>query len=195
MMYDEDDADLDGPGATREIVLPAVPPEPNPASRPQLIACYRSMWTVNRSKQFFNNGIVNKIWGFKNRVIMLETRVVVADIKAFLDIYRIFQFHQFDWMDHAPSEYSSHLNREFHSSYAATLMNFATDTNTTKRGQKDMAIIWGPLNSNIVRGQSIDIYGASINRMLYCPEYSTPVSIGLFEGKHHEVTTDATMEY
>uniref|UniRef100_M1DK76 Uncharacterized protein n=1 Tax=Solanum tuberosum TaxID=4113 RepID=M1DK76_SOLTU len=70
--------------------------EPNPALRPQLIACYRSMWTVNRSKEFFNNGIVNKTGGFKNRAIMPETRVVVADVKAFSDIYRIFQLHQFD---------------------------------------------------------------------------------------------------
>ncbi|KAH0750769.1 hypothetical protein KY290_030001 [Solanum tuberosum] len=99
--------------------------EPNPTLRPQLIACYRSMWTVNRSKEFFNNGIVNKTG--------------------------------FDWMDSAPGEYSSHLTREFYSSYAATLMNFAADTETKKHGQKDMAIC-------------------------------------LFEGKHHKVTSDATME-
>ena len=48
--------------------------EPNPALRPQLIACYRSIWTVNRSKQFFDNGIVNKIGGFKNRAVMPETK-------------------------------------------------------------------------------------------------------------------------
>uniref|UniRef100_M1D9B6 Putative plant transposon protein domain-containing protein n=1 Tax=Solanum tuberosum TaxID=4113 RepID=M1D9B6_SOLTU len=77
---------------------------------------------------------------------------------------------------------------------AATLMNFAADTETTKRGQKDMASTWGPLNSIIVRGKSIDISEALINRMLYGPEYSAPVSVGLFEGKHHEVTSDATME-
>ncbi|KAH0754686.1 hypothetical protein KY290_024956 [Solanum tuberosum] len=40
--------------------------EPNPTLRPQLIACYRSMWTVNRSKEFFDNGIVNKTGGIKN---------------------------------------------------------------------------------------------------------------------------------
>uniref|UniRef100_M1DGJ5 Integrase core domain containing protein n=1 Tax=Solanum tuberosum TaxID=4113 RepID=M1DGJ5_SOLTU len=90
--------------------------EPNSALRPQLIACYRSMWTVNRCKEFFDNGIVNKTGGFKNRAIMPETRVVVADVKAFSDIYRIFQLHQFDWMDNAPGEYSSHLTREFYSS-------------------------------------------------------------------------------
>ncbi|KAH0722909.1 hypothetical protein KY290_005575 [Solanum tuberosum] len=97
-------------------------------------------------------------------------------------------------MGNAPGEYSSHLTREFYSSYAATLMNFVADTETTKRGQKYMAITWGPLNSIIVRGKSIDISEASINRMLYGSEYSAPVSVGLFEGKHHEVTRDATME-
>uniref|UniRef100_M1DLB9 Uncharacterized protein n=1 Tax=Solanum tuberosum TaxID=4113 RepID=M1DLB9_SOLTU len=65
--------------------------EPDLALRPQLIAFYRSMWTVNRSKEFFNNGIVNKTRGFKNRAIMPETWVVVADIKEFSDIYKIFQ--------------------------------------------------------------------------------------------------------
>uniref|UniRef100_M1D9X6 Integrase core domain containing protein n=1 Tax=Solanum tuberosum TaxID=4113 RepID=M1D9X6_SOLTU len=64
--------------------------EPNPALRPQLISCYRSMWTVNRCKEFFENAIVNKTGGFKNREIMPETSVVVADIKVFPDIYRIF---------------------------------------------------------------------------------------------------------
>ncbi|KAH0736615.1 hypothetical protein KY285_012322 [Solanum tuberosum] len=131
--------------------------EPNPALRPQVIVCYRSMWTVSRSKEFFDNGIVNKTGGFKNRAIMLEIRVVVVDIKVFSDIYQIFQLHQFDWMDNAPGEYSSHLTREFYSSYAAKLMNFAADIETTKHGQKDIAITWGPLNSIIVRGKSIDI--------------------------------------
>ncbi|KAH0693054.1 hypothetical protein KY285_020151 [Solanum tuberosum] len=108
--------------------------EPNPALRPQLYACYRSMWTVNRSKEFFDNGIVNKIRGFKIRAIMPETRLVVADIEAFVEIYRIFQLHQFDWMDNASGEYTSHLTRELYSSYTATLMNFAADTETTKHG-------------------------------------------------------------
>ncbi|KAH0725181.1 hypothetical protein KY284_001046 [Solanum tuberosum] len=98
--------------------------EPNLAMRQHLIDCYCSMWTVNRSEEFFNNGIVNKTGGFKNRAIMLETRVVVDYIKENPDIYQIFQLHQFDWMDNAPREYSSHLAREFYSSYAATLMNF-----------------------------------------------------------------------
>ncbi|KAH0699034.1 hypothetical protein KY284_013249 [Solanum tuberosum] len=168
--------------------------EPNPVLRPQLIAYYRSMWIVNRSKEFFNNGTVNKTGGFKNRAIMPETRLVVADIKAFPDIYRIFQLHQFYWMENAPGEYSSHLAKEFYSSYVATLMNFAADTETTKHGQKDMAITWGPLNSIVVRGKSIDISEASINKMLYGSEYSAPVLVGLFEGKHHEVTSDATIE-
>uniref|UniRef100_M1DLY3 Putative plant transposon protein domain-containing protein n=1 Tax=Solanum tuberosum TaxID=4113 RepID=M1DLY3_SOLTU len=167
--------------------------ELNPALRPQLIACYRFKWTVNRSKEFFDNGIVNKTEGFKNLAIMPETRVVVADIKAFSDIYRIFQLHHFDWMDNAPGKYSSHLTREFYSSYAATLMNFAAVIETTKHGQKDMAITWGPLNSIIVRGKSIDISKASINKMLYGSEHSAPTLVDLFEGKHHEVTSDATM--
>ncbi|KAH0709099.1 hypothetical protein KY284_010526 [Solanum tuberosum] len=168
--------------------------EPNPALRPQLIACYRSMWTVNRSKEFFYYGIVNKTGGFKNRAIMPETRVVVADVKAFSDIYQIFQLHQFDWMDNVPGEYSSHLTREFYSSYASTLMNFVADTVTTMRGQNDMDSTWGPLNSIIVRGKSIDIFEASINRILHGPEYFAPISVTLFEGKHHEVTSDATVE-
>ncbi|KAH0714986.1 hypothetical protein KY284_007891 [Solanum tuberosum] len=35
---------------------------------------------------------------------------------------------------------------------------------------------------------------ATINRMLHGPEYSAPTSVDLFEGKHHEVTSDATVE-
>ncbi|KAH0781800.1 hypothetical protein KY290_001398 [Solanum tuberosum] len=168
--------------------------EPNPAARHQLIDCYRSMWTINRSEEFFSNGIVNKTGGFKKRAIMHETRVVVADIKSFLDIYRIFQLHQFDWMDNAPGEYSSHLEREFYSSYVATLMNFVAEIETTKCGQKDTAITLGPFNSIIVWGKSIDISEATINRMMHGPKYSAPASVGAFEGKHDEVTSDTTME-
>ncbi|KAK4726943.1 hypothetical protein R3W88_031860 [Solanum pinnatisectum] len=167
--------------------------EPNPALRPQLIACYRSMWTVNRSEYFFNNGIVTKIGKFKSRSIMPESSVVVADIKVLLDIYRTFEFHQFDWIDNAPRDYSYYLTREFYSLYAATLMNFSADTETTKRGQSDIAMTWGPLNSIIVRGKSVDILEATIKRMLHGPEYSALASVGLFEGKHHEVTSDTTM--
>jgi len=97
-------------------------------------------------------------------------------------------------MNNAPGEYSSHLAREFYSSYAATLMNFVAEIETTKCGQKDIAITWGPLNSNTVRGKSIDISKATINKMLHGPEYVAPASVGLFEGKHHEVTSDTTME-
>uniref|UniRef100_M1DR88 Putative plant transposon protein domain-containing protein n=1 Tax=Solanum tuberosum TaxID=4113 RepID=M1DR88_SOLTU len=97
-------------------------------------------------------------------------------------------------MNNAPGEYSSHLAREFYSSYAATLMNFVAEIETTKCGQKDIAITWGPLNSNTVRGKSIDISKATINKMLHGPEYFAPAFAGLFEGKHHEVTSDTTME-
>ncbi|KAH0681201.1 hypothetical protein KY284_022286 [Solanum tuberosum] len=138
--------------------------EVDPAKRQQLIDCFPFMWTVNRSEEFFNNGIVNKSGGFKKRSIMHETRVVVADIKSIPDIYWIFQFHQFDWMNNAPGEYSSHLTREFYSSYAATLMNFVADTGTTKHWQKEIA------------------------------KYTAPTSVDLFEGKHHAVTSDTKME-
>ncbi|KAH0754495.1 hypothetical protein KY290_024765 [Solanum tuberosum] len=36
----------------------------------QLIDCFRSMWTVTRLEDFFNNGIVNKSGGFRNRPLM-----------------------------------------------------------------------------------------------------------------------------
>ncbi|KAH0669644.1 hypothetical protein KY285_023804 [Solanum tuberosum] len=71
------------------------------AARQQVIDCFQSMWIVHRCEDFFNNQIVNKSGGFKNRPIMPETTVVVDDIKAFPDIYRTFQFHQFDWMNNA----------------------------------------------------------------------------------------------
>ncbi|KAH0746319.1 hypothetical protein KY285_007976 [Solanum tuberosum] len=97
-------------------------------------------------------------------------------------------------MDNAGGEYSSHLAREFYSSYATTLLNFAAEIETINRGQRDISITRVPLNSIIVWGKSIDISEATINRMLHAPEYSAPASVSLFEGKHHEVTSDTTME-
>ncbi|KAH0646556.1 hypothetical protein KY284_034440 [Solanum tuberosum] len=51
----------------------------DPVVRHQLIDCFRSMWTVNWSEDFFKNGIVNKSGDFKSRPLMPETRVVMAD--------------------------------------------------------------------------------------------------------------------
>ncbi|KAH0725566.1 hypothetical protein KY284_001431 [Solanum tuberosum] len=96
-------------------------------------------------------------------------------------------------MDNAPGEYSSHLEIELYSSYAATLTNFYAEIETMKRGHKYIAITLGPFNS-IVWGKSIDISEATINRMLHGPEYSAPALVGPFEGKHHEVTSDTMME-
>uniref|UniRef100_M1DX99 Integrase core domain containing protein n=1 Tax=Solanum tuberosum TaxID=4113 RepID=M1DX99_SOLTU len=102
------------------------------------------MWTVNRSEEFFNNGIVTMTGGFKRRAIMPETRVV-------------------------------------------TLRQLKGD-------RKNMAITWGPLNSIMVRGKSVDISEDTINRMLYGSEYTGPASVGLFEGKHDTVTRETEME-
>lgn len=44
------------------------------------------MWTLNNSEVFFNNGIVIESGILKMYAIMPETRVVIADIKAFPDI-------------------------------------------------------------------------------------------------------------
>uniref|UniRef100_M1E122 Uncharacterized protein n=1 Tax=Solanum tuberosum TaxID=4113 RepID=M1E122_SOLTU len=140
-----------------------------------------SSLVIPRCEDFFNNGIVTNSCSFKKRSIMPETRVVVDDIKAFPNIYRIFQFHQFDWMNNASGEYSSHLAREFYESYATTLMNFTAETETTKWGKKDLASTWGPLNSIMVRGKWIDISEATINKMMHGLEYTAPDSIGLFK--------------
>lgn len=59
---------------------------------------------------------------------MLETNVVVDNVKAFHDIYLTFNFYQFEWTNNAHEKYSSHLTRDFYSSYVATLMNFALNT-------------------------------------------------------------------
>uniref|UniRef100_M1DG34 Uncharacterized protein n=1 Tax=Solanum tuberosum TaxID=4113 RepID=M1DG34_SOLTU len=38
-----------------------------------------------------------------------ETRVLLADIHSFLDIYRFFLLHQFEWKNNAPGEFSRHI--------------------------------------------------------------------------------------
>uniref|UniRef100_M1DGD8 Integrase core domain containing protein n=1 Tax=Solanum tuberosum TaxID=4113 RepID=M1DGD8_SOLTU len=73
-------------------------------------------------------------------------------------------------------------------------MNFATETETTKHGKKDIASTWGPLDSIMVRGTSVNISKSIVSRMLHGPEYTTLASVGLFEGKHHVVTSEAEIE-
>uniref|UniRef100_M1DJR3 Integrase core domain containing protein n=1 Tax=Solanum tuberosum TaxID=4113 RepID=M1DJR3_SOLTU len=68
---------------------------------------------------------------------------------------------------------------------AAMLMNFDAD-------------FWSDyietVNALQVRGKSIDISEASINRMFYGPEYSALASVGLFEGKHHQFIVVGTLD-
>ncbi|KAH0769048.1 hypothetical protein KY290_013029 [Solanum tuberosum] len=40
----------------------------------------------------------------------------------------------------------------------------------------------------------MDISEDTINKMLHGPEYIAPSSVGLFESKHHVVTSEAEME-
>lgn len=106
--------------------------EPRPNCWEQLIACYHTMFTMNRTKEFFHKGILTKIGSFKKRAILPKFRVVSSDIKAFLDVYQKFQFHKFEQMDNTPGDFSSNLTKEFYTSYVATLMNLAATTETTK---------------------------------------------------------------
>ncbi|KAH0693013.1 hypothetical protein KY285_020110 [Solanum tuberosum] len=169
--------------------------EPNPGGvRQQLIDCFRVMWTENRSKEFFNKGIVSKSGGFRDKPLMPETRVVMADIQAFLEIYRLFQIHQFEWMNITPREYTGHLPKKFYSIYATTLMNMAAETETSKREQRALAATFDTIDAITVQGNVVDISEASISRMLHGPKYTTPTSIGLFKAKHHAVTSESEME-
>uniref|UniRef100_M1E0J0 Putative plant transposon protein domain-containing protein n=1 Tax=Solanum tuberosum TaxID=4113 RepID=M1E0J0_SOLTU len=96
--------------------------------------------------------------------------------------------------ENAPGKFIGHIPREFYAIYAATLMNLAAETETTKRAHKIVAATLGPLDIVIVRGKIINISEETINRMLHAPDYTTPTSVGLFEGKHHDVTTVSDME-
>ncbi|KAH0680937.1 hypothetical protein KY290_023102 [Solanum tuberosum] len=76
---------------------------------------------------------------YQGRPIILESKVVEADIQAFPGIHRLFKSHQFEWMNNMLGEYARHLTREAYASYATNLMNFAADTEQKKKRQKDGA--------------------------------------------------------
>lgn len=105
-----------------------------------------------------------------------------------------FSISQFEWMDHAPGDFSSQLTKEFYTSYASTLMKLVAANETTKRGQREFATTVGPLDSIIVRGKSFDILESFINRILHGPDRIAQSSVGLFEWKHYEVANAANME-
>ena len=90
--------------------------EHHPDRWEQLIACYYAMWIMDRTKEFFHWRIVTKIGSLKKRAILPKFRVVSSDIKAFPNIYQMFQFHKFEWMDSAPGDCSNHLTKEFYMS-------------------------------------------------------------------------------
>ncbi|KAH0714983.1 hypothetical protein KY284_007888 [Solanum tuberosum] len=102
--------------------------------------------------------------------------------------------HQFEWMTNAPGDYTCHLPQEFYAIYTATLMNIVVETETTKRAHKTLATTLAPLYTINIQGKTVSIYEEIINRMLHGPEYTTPASVGLFEGKHHTVTSESEIK-
>ncbi|KAH0693242.1 hypothetical protein KY285_020339 [Solanum tuberosum] len=69
-----------------------------------------------------------------------------------------------------------------------------TEDENGVREEADVADEDMELTTDDTVGKSIDIFEQTINKKLHGPEYTAPVSIGLFEGEHHEVTSDTTME-
>lgn len=138
-------------------------------SLPAIVPCGR--WTGQR------NSTIEELW---LRLTVILSCLNLGWLSLTSRYFWTFQFHKSQWMENASSTCSNQLTREFYKSYASTLMNLSTDTETTKRGQKDLDITLGPLNSIIIQSKSIDILKNSINRMLHGPEYSTPPSVSIF---------------
>lgn len=87
--------------------------ELNPWRGEHQIDYYSSMWTTNRFEKILDNGIVTKTGCFKERAIMQEKRMAIADINEFPEIYRIFLLHQFNKMNNSLGEYYGQLAPEF----------------------------------------------------------------------------------
>ncbi|KAG5581310.1 hypothetical protein H5410_051937 [Solanum commersonii] len=88
-------------------------------------------------------------------------RFLTSILHTVPDIYRLFNLHKCDWMVQDPGTYSEEIVREFYASYAATFRG-----SIDKRSKP---IAQDPLTSTMVRGCSVDISHATINRFLYGP--------------------------
>ncbi|KAH0705765.1 hypothetical protein KY285_010298 [Solanum tuberosum] len=85
----------------------------DPVMQQYLIDVFGRMWSVPRSRDTFDNGILSKSGGIGARAIIPESRVVEVDVQAFPDIYNLFKQHQFEWMTKKIGEYARHLTKEF----------------------------------------------------------------------------------
>lgn len=143
------------------------------------------MWTINRTNEFFERGILSRTGSVKNSSTLLELMVEVVMISGHFKIFiRHFKFNKFEWMDNALRDCSSHQTSEFCTSYVATLINLVATTETTKRWQMEFATALGLFDSIVVMGKSIDLLETSIKRMLHGPSYIALKSLGVFEAKH-----------
>uniref|UniRef100_M1DHL4 Uncharacterized protein n=1 Tax=Solanum tuberosum TaxID=4113 RepID=M1DHL4_SOLTU len=108
IMFEEDDLDLDGVGATGAIVLHVLPPDqPSRTFRARTSRAILQN-TPSKSEEEGSSSSSGKESGSK--------------------------LHQFERMNDGSGEFSNHLTREFYASHAATSMNFAAKTETTKLG-------------------------------------------------------------
>uniref|UniRef100_M1CNU5 Integrase core domain containing protein n=1 Tax=Solanum tuberosum TaxID=4113 RepID=M1CNU5_SOLTU len=93
------------------------------------------------------------------RLITEERRVLTGNLHTIPDIHHLFRLHKCKWMARDPKTYSEEIVREFYASYAATLRG-SIDKRSKPTAQD-------PLTSTMVRGFSVDISHATINRFLY----------------------------
>lgn len=72
-------------------------------------------------------------------------------------------------------------------------MNLET-IKSSKKGKKVVATKFGPLAEVVVWGEKVNISETTTNMFLHGPEHSTPTTVGLYDGRHHSVTSEAKMK-
>ncbi|KAH0644861.1 hypothetical protein KY284_032745 [Solanum tuberosum] len=88
--------------------------------------------------------------------------------------------------------FGRHLTREFYSTYVATLINFET-AEGSKKQKKAVALKSEPLDEVVIHGVGVDIPETTINKFVLGPKYTTPTAVGLYESRHHSVTSELEM--
>ncbi|MCE3215656.1 hypothetical protein HAX54_003128 [Datura stramonium] len=111
--------------------------------------------------------------GHLKRRIALEVRIIDSKLPKYSEIEGKYKFYGLGWMSEAPGYYYPTMVREFYVNYIATLEGLC------KKGQKLAQI---HMQTHIpVCGEMVDISEAIISRMLYGPNFTSPVSTAEFD--------------
>ncbi|MCE3049225.1 hypothetical protein HAX54_044417 [Datura stramonium] len=123
-------------------------------------------------------GLTTTVRGHLKRSIAEEVRIIDSELAEYPDIERQYKFYGLGWISESTGYYQPNMVHEFYKNYVSTLEG------QCKKGQNPAEMHF--LLCVRVREEMVDISIATINRMMYGPDFMRPASTTEFDYRMRE---------